>query len=258
MPEQTEIRFLLTDVDDTLTTDGKLLPETLAALVRLQNQGIRTIAVTGACAGWCDQMIRLWPLDAVIGENGAFVFYRDEAGRVRTDFYADREQMAQQQRELRQRTESYLTTEPTLVLAHDQAFRYCDVAVDFAPSPQSPASPLVVQAFMDTLQREGYQTLRSSIHINCWSGEHNKRRMTERFLMQQYGLSATDMLVQCAFIGDAPNDEPMFAWLPATYGVANIRPYIDVLTTPPATILDRRGGLGFVDLVDHLLQPLHG
>ena len=258
MAEVSGIRYLLTDVDDTLTTDGKLLPVTLDALLRLQRYGLRTIAVTGACAGWCDQMIRLWPLDAVIGENGAFVFYRDDAGRVQSDFYSDRDQMAQQQRLLRQRIASYLQAESALVMAHDQAFRYCDVAVDFAPSGQSPAAPWVIRTFMATLQREGYQTLRSSIHINCWSGEHDKRRMTERFLTQRYGLSVTDMLAQCAFVGDAPNDEPMFAWLSQTFGVANIRSHLGEMISRPSAILDRRGGLGFVELVDRYLCPPQG
>lgn len=38
---------LFTDVDDTLTTDGQLLPETYLALCRLAAAGIRVIPVTG-------------------------------------------------------------------------------------------------------------------------------------------------------------------------------------------------------------------
>jgi hypothetical protein len=78
--ELTAVRYLLTDIDDTLTREGKLLPEAFTALWRLSEAGLRVIPVTGRPAGWCDLIIRQWPVDAVVGENGAFVFYRPKAG----------------------------------------------------------------------------------------------------------------------------------------------------------------------------------
>lgn len=67
------IKWVLTDVDDTLTWQGRLPPETLIALNKLQQANIKVVAVTGACAGWCDHIAQLWPVDAVLGENGAFI-----------------------------------------------------------------------------------------------------------------------------------------------------------------------------------------
>ncbi|GAL34996.1 haloacid dehalogenase-like hydrolase [Vibrio maritimus] len=75
-----EIQWLLTDVDDTLTWQGQLPSETLDALSRLQKAGIKVVAVTGACAGWCDQIAKLWPLHGVIGENGAFWMQKNPSG----------------------------------------------------------------------------------------------------------------------------------------------------------------------------------
>src|SRR5881275_3372709 len=71
------IRFVLLDIDDTLTTEGRLTAAAYAALERLSRRGFRVIPVTGRPAGWCDLIARFWPVDAVIGENGAFWFRYD-------------------------------------------------------------------------------------------------------------------------------------------------------------------------------------
>src|SRR5258706_11253126 len=72
------IHSVLFDIDETLTTEGKLTAEAYAALEALHRAGRRTVAVTGRPAGWCDHIARMWPVDAVVGENGAFYFFFDE------------------------------------------------------------------------------------------------------------------------------------------------------------------------------------
>ncbi|MGY8707472.1 hypothetical protein RAD16_17165 [Bradyrhizobium sp. 18BD] len=73
-----DVRFVLTDMDETLTFGGHLAAQTYLALERLQMAGVRVIPVTAAPAGWCDQMARMWPVDGVIGENGGFFFQRSD------------------------------------------------------------------------------------------------------------------------------------------------------------------------------------
>ena len=73
-----DIRYILTDIDDTLTIKGRLPAVVFVAMERLQRAGIRIIPVTGRPAGWCDHMARLWPIDALVGENGAFYFRYDK------------------------------------------------------------------------------------------------------------------------------------------------------------------------------------
>ena len=70
-----DVRVVLFDIDDTLTTAGKLTAQAYAALESLQRSGRRSVAVTGRPAGFCDQVARLWPVDAVVGENGGFYFW---------------------------------------------------------------------------------------------------------------------------------------------------------------------------------------
>ena len=78
--DRARIKAVLTDIDDTLTTAGVLTAEAYMALERLQRACIRVIPVTGRPAGWCDHIARMWPVDAVVGENGAF-YFRYEHGK---------------------------------------------------------------------------------------------------------------------------------------------------------------------------------
>ena len=83
------IHTVITDVDDTITHDGKLAGSTLAALERLHDTGVRIIPATAASAGWGSLMATLWPVDTVIAENGGIAFTRDEEGGISRRFFAD-------------------------------------------------------------------------------------------------------------------------------------------------------------------------
>jgi HAD superfamily hydrolase (TIGR01484 family) len=68
------LAWFFTDIDDTLTTDGLIPSGAFDSLWQLHEQGIRVVPVTGRPAGWCDHIARMWPVSAVVGENGAFYF----------------------------------------------------------------------------------------------------------------------------------------------------------------------------------------
>src|SRR4029450_10751521 len=82
-PRQTlaAIEGVLTDIDETVSTHSRLTGEAYGAMEALKNAGFRVIPVTGRPAGWCDHIARFWPVDAVVGENGAFYFRHDPAAR---------------------------------------------------------------------------------------------------------------------------------------------------------------------------------
>ena len=71
---RSEIRFVFTDIDDTLTDEGRLQSPAYEALWRLHDHGIFVVPITGRPAGWCEMIARLWPVAGVIGENGGFYF----------------------------------------------------------------------------------------------------------------------------------------------------------------------------------------
>ena len=75
--DKKKIRYVLTDIDDTLTLNGRLPAMVFIAMEQLQKSDIRVIPITGRPAGWCDHIARMWPVDGLVGENGAFYFCYD-------------------------------------------------------------------------------------------------------------------------------------------------------------------------------------
>ena len=98
------IRGLLFDIDDTLTTDGALTAQAYAAMERLKRAAKLVVPITGRPAGWCDHIARMWPVDAVVGENGAFYFWHDAAARRLRKRYIDADdERGRRRRERRRR-----------------------------------------------------------------------------------------------------------------------------------------------------------
>lgn len=251
-----EITWLLTDVDDTLTWDGTLPAETLQALNQLKNVGIKVIAVTGACAGWCDQIAKLWPVHGVIGENGAFWMQKNETG-FRTHSLIPMEQMREQQKKLLKLLSSVLRDYPGIEFANDQPFRFCDVAInlgqDREPVNADVAARLLHSIRSLTLEGQQVHATQSSIHINVWIGDHNKRYSSERYLKDHTDFDRLT-LNNISYIGDSLNDESMFAWLPVTFGVSNITPLLEKLGARPSYITNANGGYGFAELAARLVK----
>jgi HAD superfamily hydrolase (TIGR01484 family) len=244
------VRWVLTDVDDTLTLHGRLPPESLIALERLRAAGLRVVAVTGACAGWCDHLAQAWPLDAVIGENGAFVMHRRE-GRLQIDTDRPLHQLRADQAELLVRMRGLLQAHPDLDFTLDQPYRLCEVAIDIGQH-RDRVETTRVDALLEAIRATGAQATASSIHINAWLGSHSKRSTALAWLAR-HGIDAHQAREQVCCIGDSPNDQGLFEVLPLSAGVANIRRHWDRLTHRPAIVMHREGGLGFAEFADLLL-----
>ncbi|RLQ19945.1 HAD-IIB family hydrolase [Vibrio sp. SBT000027] len=244
------INWVLTDVDDTLTWQGSLPPETLIALQKLRDNGIKVVAVTGACAGWCDHIAQLWPVDAVLGENGAFLLEKQD-GALQLSSETPLEQVRQNQAKLKQEVEAILLSYPDLSLTLDQSYRLCEVAIDIGQN-RKPVDPETVQAVLERIHALGAHATASSIHINAWYGEHSKKNAVHRILTNK-GLSLEQIHNQACYVGDSMNDQQMFESLPLTVGVANIKHYWDKLDHHPSKVMSQPGGYGFAEFVDALL-----
>jgi hydroxymethylpyrimidine pyrophosphatase-like HAD family hydrolase len=55
------------------------------------------------------------------------------------------------------------------------------------------------------------------------------------------------------FVGDSPNDEPMFARFPLACAVANIHRYEQFITRMPTFVATRECGDGFAEIAETLL-----
>jgi HAD superfamily hydrolase (TIGR01484 family) len=242
------VRALLVDIDDTITTAGKLTAPAYAALEGLQRAGVRVIPVTGRPAGWCDHIARMWPVDAVVGENGAFYFFYD-GERLHKRFQDDLDTRKEKRARLSALTAQILSAVPGCALASDQPYRETDLAIDYCEDV--PPLPLeAAERIAEIMRAAGLTAKVSSIHVNGWSGDYDKLSATRRLFAERYGADLDQAKEEVVFAGDSPNDAPMFAFFPKSVGVANVRRFSGV---NPKYVTRGESGAGFAELVAHLL-----
>jgi HAD superfamily hydrolase (TIGR01484 family) len=248
------VRYVLTDIDDTLTTDGKLTAGAYASLQRLHDAGKIVIPVTGRPAGWCDHIARMWPVDAVVGENGAFYMRFDPTRRklVRRFAVPDADRAASRAR-IAAIGAMIVEAVRGSALASDQHYRETDLAIDYCEDVPALA-PTDVERIVALMQAEGMTAKVSSIHVNGWFGAYDKLAMTRVLLREVFGDDVDAARDSILFAGDSPNDAPMFAHFPNAVGVANVRRFLDRMAAVPAYITEREAGDGFSEIAAALLS----
>lgn len=248
------VRAVLTDIDDTLTEHGRLPALSYVAMERLKAAGLLVIPVTGRPAGWCDLIARQWPVDGVVGENGAFWYRYDDAARrmVRRYERPDRLRAADRHR-LDAIAAEVLREVPGAAISADQGFRSVDLAIDFCEDvPRLP--PAEVDRIVAIFERHGASAKVSSIHVNGWFGTHDKLTTSLRMLSEAFGLDAAAARDSVVFVGDSPNDAPMFGHFPLSVGVANVRDFGDRVPALPGYVTTQRSAEGFAELADRLIS----
>ncbi|MCC7276336.1 MAG: HAD-IIB family hydrolase [Alphaproteobacteria bacterium] len=251
--ERRRVRCVLTDIDDTLTTEGRLTASAFTAMERLARGGIAVVPVTGRPAGWCDMIARQWPVAGVVGENGAFHFRYDPAARrFLRGFWVPEERRRADHERLWVIARRILAEVPGTAIASDQQYRAADIAVDWCEDvPALPDSE--VRRIVAIAEAAGATAKVSSIHVNIWFGDFSKLAMTRRFTPAALGLDVDADRDAFVFVGDSPNDQTMFGHFPNAVGVANVLRFADQLTAPPAYVATQEGGDGFAEVADALL-----
>jgi HAD superfamily hydrolase (TIGR01484 family) len=257
MDVRRQIRGVLTDIDDTLTTDGVLPPFARASLDALASAGIPVVAISGRPAGYCEELLVEWPLAAIVGENGGVWMCRERnTGAVIAHYEHNAEERARQRRALAAIAARALAAVPRAALAVDRHRRETDVAIDWAERI-APLSRAEVDQLVAILRAEGLTTAVSSIHVHGWYGKHDKLATSERLFAAAFGVDLRAERDRYTYVGDAPNDAPMFAFFPHAVGVANVRRFLDRIDAPPAYITEGEAGAGFRELADLLLESRH-
>lgn len=253
-----DVDGLLTDIDDTLTRDGRLAASTFHALERLHRAGIRIVPVTGRSAGWAHMILKTWPVDAVVAESGGLYLARDPAnGRLREVMHDDPAAVARDRAGVLAIAEEILASNVGFAPASDHPYRRVDVAIDWCEEID-PVPPAALAAAIARFHRAGYQARASSVHVNAWSGSFDKAPMALRCLREVWSIDEDQARARWVFIGDAPNDASMYEALPRSVGVANIGPMLDRLPVPPAYLTPASHGAGFEQLAEHLLRGRGG
>ncbi|HEY9594756.1 MAG TPA: HAD-IIB family hydrolase [Spirochaetia bacterium] len=248
-----DLRWFFTDIDDTLTRDGMLPAASYAALWDLSRAGIRVVPVTGRPAGWCDHIARMWPVTGVVGENGAFTYVYDRAARRMRRRALGGGDAAAERARLTAVADKVLREVPGTALAADQAFRVSDMAIDFREDVP-PLDRQAVDAICSILSRERVRYKVSSIHVNFWLGDFDKLTGVERLLVDEAGEGLAAHGERAVFIGDSPNDEPLFAGFPHSIAVGNIRAFLDRVVSRPEYITVADAADGFVEAARHILS----
>jgi HAD superfamily hydrolase (TIGR01484 family) len=243
---------LLVDIDDTLSTRGKLTASAFDALWCLHEAGLNIAVVTGRPAGWCDHIARFWPVDAVVGENGAFYFYHDGT-KLRQRFILSAEERSAFRARLGALKEEILAEVPGTALASDQPYRESDLAIDFSEDV-GPLDRQAVVRIKTIFEKAGAQAKISSIHVNGWFGAFDKLSTARIWARERLNSELDAQRETYVYCGDSPNDEPMFQFFPLSFGMANVEPFLSLMKHPPAIICDQECGAGFCQVAEKILE----
>lgn len=263
--ELRKVRGVCLDIDDTLSTRGKLTDEAFTALWNLKRAGFFVVPITGRPAGWCDHFARFWPVDAIVGENGAFTFFMKDGVRRRIDTPAGLSHV-ERQNKLRELADKISKRFPHAQWASDQKYREYDLAIDICEDvPTWPEKD--VNELLALCHATGAHAKLSSIHVNTWFGEYDKKSGFRHWIASGApGLGAFDVPSskgpspgvpaenEWLFIGDSPNDEPMFESFTFSVGVANLSRYLPRLKHPPRWITSLESGAGFAEMSQRLIS----
>jgi hypothetical protein len=248
-----DLEWFFTDIDDTMTAGGLLPDPSYRALWDLARAGIRVVPVTGRPAGWCDHIARMWPVAAVVGENGAFSYsYDRESKKMLRRHAVAPSELAAGREKLERIARRVLAEVPGTAVAADQAFRISDWAIDFSEDVPPLADP-AIDAICRVLESEGVRFKVSSIHVNYWLGDFDKLSTAELLLKESTGSTLAALGERVSFIGDSPNDEPLFAGFPFSIAVGNLRKFAGRLTRMPRYITEGDSAEGFCEAVGIIL-----
>ncbi|MCP4135803.1 MAG: HAD-IIB family hydrolase [bacterium] len=243
-----DIKIIFSDFDGTLTENGMISGEVYNKLWSLHTAGYNIIITTGRSAGWCDMIARTWPVSGVVGENGAFFMWRNNN---KVDILRFDDECIEFKRNtlLNCLKEKY----PWVITASDQPYRIHDIAINISEDDIH-SDQQEINDIRETFDRWGYTSKISSIHISGWNGNFNKYSTLEKVSKSVFHWSREYLQKHSLFIGDSPNDEKLFRYLPNTVGVANILDFKSQLAYFPAFVSSEAEGKGFIRVADKLLN----
>ena len=264
-PVPGQLLGILTDIDDTLTTDGAITPDALQALGALKASGLHVIPITGRPVGWSEPFAATWPVDAIVAENGAVALQRsaevfDQNSPLPN--HSKREQLSKiYQQDAATRAANYANMQQVLAQierevpgarrATDSPGRETDIAIDHSEFTHLPQE--AIDHAVRIMRNAGMNATVSSIHINGWFGAHDKWQGARWMVRTLYGRALEDETDRWVYVGDSTNDQVMFQHLPLSVGVANIARFAAQLQYLPRYVTQGERGAGFAELAQALL-----
>lgn len=243
---------VLTDIDDTLTTEGVVGDDVVRALQSLADAGLHVIPITGRPVGWSEPFARAWPVDAIVAENGSVALtHRSPSEPLRKLYVQDAALRAANYARMQQVAQRIVREVPGATISRDSGGRETDIAIDhseFAHLPQE-----AIERVVALMRAEGMNATVSSIHVNGWYGDHNKLVGARWAVRELLGRDLEDELDRWVYVGDSTNDVLMFEHFEHSVGVANIRRFEAQLAFKPRYVTEGERGVGFAEVARAIL-----
>ena len=245
------IRGLLFDLDDTVLSHGVLGRAAYGALWDLHDAGLRLVAVTGRPSGWAEVLVRQWPIDGAVTENGSVFVVRDGRG-VQVLLDGTPAEVAQRRARLDALVARVKEAMPDVELADDVHGRRSDVAWDIGERVKLSVDRIA--ALHRLVLEAGARTTRSSVHLHASYERDDKASGAMRFLRERFGDDPGSAVYRWAFAGDSSNDAACFSAIRTTFGVANVRAFLTKLSVPPRYVARGERGDGFAEIAQALIR----
>ena len=263
--EQAGLIGILTDIDDTLTSDGAITPDALQALAALKAAGLHVIPITGRPVGWSEPFAASWPVDAIVAENGAVALLPAVKNNGQIDLNSlssKREQLSKiYQQDAATRSANYARMQavlaqierevPGALRTTDSNGRETDIAIDHSEFTHLPQE--AIDHAVRIMRNAGMNATVSSIHINGWFGAHNKLEGARWIVRELFGRNLDAEINRWVYVGDSTNDQVMFEHFPHSVGVANIARFVPQLTHRPRFVTQGERGAGFAEVARAVL-----
>jgi HAD superfamily hydrolase (TIGR01484 family) len=243
LEQLTDIRLIATDIDGTLTREGKFTTELLQAIDLLDAKDIKLLLVTGRSAGWVSAVNNYLPVAGAIAENGGVYFPADGSGY---DFLTRLESIEEHRAQLAERFWELQARYPQIEESSDNQFRVTDWTFDVAG-----LTDLELAAIASQCQEWGYSFTFSTVQCHIKPQHQDKGAAILQVLNRYFPTIAPTQIVT---VGDSPNDATMFdrSLFPHSVGVANIQHYTKLLPHQPLYITKLPEVAGFCELVSLL------
>ena len=242
------IRLVATDMDGTLTQQGKFTHALLQALEELAAADIEVLIVTGRSAGWVSGLAAYLPVAGAIAENGGVFYPNNHEAPVALTPFPD---LAMHRQRLAQTFQQLQSEFPHIQESADNRFRITDWTFDIQGLELAH-----IQRLADLCQQLGWGFTYSNVQCHIKSLKQDKATGLLQVLRQYFPqLTPTQVLT----VGDSPNDESLFdqRCFPISVGVANVLDYAKQLTHQPTYITTSAEGKGFCELAQHVISTQH-
>ena len=210
------------------------------------------IPITGRPVGWSEPFASVWPVNAIVAENGAVALIRQSNGVLDKRYQQDATTRGANFLRMQQVLAQIESDVPGAQRATDSPGRECDIAIDHSEFTTLPQS--AIDHCVQIMRAAGMNATVSSIHINGWYGEHNKLQGARWILRELLARELDAELERWLYVGDSTNDALMFAHLPHSVGVANVARFVPHLSHLPRYVTQAERGAGFAEVARAVLQ----